>query len=411
MTLRTATLRGSTDGRIRVQAGMTDFFTHMVGLPGAPRDWLIGIALLCAAVVFGNGFHFALFRLLKRKEAEGKAQGLGIRKYMHAPARAVLLTILVRVALALTPGLPDAVHGSLNQTVEIALVLALGWLGIGGVYVAQGLVLRKADITVADNLRARRLHTQMQFVRQLAIGAVVLVDAAALLWSMHNPGLWKYGTGLLASAGLASLFLASAAKSTVSNLLAGMQIALTEPIRIDDVVVISGEWGRIAEITSTYVVVNIWDQRTLIVPLSFFIEQPFTNWTRSGANIMGTAFLYLDYSVPVDEVRAELQRVVAESPLWDGRVCGLQVTDLREKTMELRCLMSSRDSGQNFDLRCLVREKMMAFVRDHYPDALPTLRIESRTDATRTLHAKAPVSTPVKTNRAPNPLESTADQA
>jgi len=369
---------------------------------------MVGIAILCAAVVFGNGFHFALFHLLKRKEAQGRAQGLGIRKHLRVPARAVLLAILVRVALAFVPGLPDTVRGPLDQSVEILLVLALGWLGIGSVYVLQGLVLRKADITVADNLRARRLHTQMQFVRQLAIGAVVLVDAAALLWSMHNPGLWKYGTGLLASAGLASLFLASAAKSTVSNLLAGMQIALTEPIRIDDVVVISGEWGRIAEITSTYVVVNIWDQRTLIVPLSFFIEQPFANWTRAGADIMGTAFLYLDYTVPVEAIRAELMHIVSSSPLWDGRVCGLQVTDLRERTMELRCLMSSRDSGQNFDLRCMVRERMIAFVREHYPHALPTLRVESRPNRERAEGLAPQATAPVEANLVPNPLESTA---
>ncbi len=388
---------------------MTDFFTRTLGLPGAPRDWLIGIALLCAAVVFGNGFHFILFRLLKHRDVQDHAQGLGLRKHLQAPARAVLMAILVRVALSFVPGLSDAVRGTLEQAIEIVLVLALGWLGVGGVYVAQAFILRKADITVADNLRARRLHTQMQFVRQLAISAVLLVDAAALLWSMHNPGLWKYGTGLLASAGLASLFLASAAKSTVSNLLAGMQIAFTEPIRIDDVVVINGEWGRIAEITSTYVVVNIWDQRTLIVPLSFFIEQPFANWTRTGADIMGTAFLYLDYSVPVEAVRAELMRVVSESPLWDRRVCGLQVTDLRERTMELRCLISSRDSGKNFDLRCVVREKMIAFVRDHYPHALPTLRVESRPEAEQHSEGPTTATAPVEANRTPNPLESTAN--
>ncbi|MDR3740017.1 MAG: mechanosensitive ion channel [Terracidiphilus sp.] len=390
---------------------MTQFFTQSLGLPGAPRDWLIGITLVCAAVVFGNGFHYVLFRILKHREALERGQRLGIRRYLQAPARAVLLTILLRVALSFVPGLPDSTSGPLDQAVEIALVLALGWFGIGCVYVAQAFVLRKADLTVADNLRARRLHTQMQFVRRVAIGAVVLVDAAALLWSMHNPGLWKYGTGLLASAGLASLILASAAKSTVSNLLAGMQIALTEPIRIDDVVFINGEWGRIAEITSTYIVVNIWDQRTLIVPLSFFIEQPFTNWTRTGSEILGTAFLYLDYTVPVEALRAELMRIVSESPLWDGRVCGLQVTDLRERTMELRCLMSSRDSGRSFDLRCVVREKMIAFVRDHYPHALPTLRMESQPDTAQHSGMPLTATAPIEANRTPNPLESTASPA
>lgn len=342
------------------------------------REWMLGIFLFCAVVVFGNGIHYILFKILKKKEAKSGARGFGVRRYLEAPARAVFLAICVRIALPFVPAMSPALHDRIDQVVEILLVLFIGWLATGGVYVCQSMLLRRFDITAADNLRARRLHTQVQFLRRLAIAAVIVLDAAALLWSMHNPGLWKYGTGLLASAGLASLFLAAAAKSTVSNLLAGMQIALSEPIRIDDVVVIAGEWGRIAEITSTYVVVNIWDERTLIVPLSFFIEQPFTNWTRTGADIMGTAFLYLDYSVPVEPLRQELQRIAKESPLWDGRVCGLQVTNLSEKTMELRCLVSSSDSGKNFDLRCLVREKMIEFVRDKFPEALPTLRFEAR---------------------------------
>ncbi len=263
-------------------------------------------------------------------------------------------------------------------------MLLLGWLAISAVYLFEAVIQRRYDITQADNLRARQIHTQIQFFRRILLALVVMLDAAAVLWSLHDPQLWKFGTGLLASAGLASLILATAARSTASNLLAGMQIALTEPIRIDDVVVIAGEWGRIAEITSTYVVVNIWDQRTLIVPLSYFIEQPFANWTRSGAAIMGTAFLYLDYSVPVEPLRAELQRIVQQSPLWDGRVCGLQMTNLTEHTIELRCLMSSTDSGRNFDLRCFVREKMIEFVRTHYPQALPAMRMELRDRATST---------------------------
>lgn len=390
---------------------MNEFFAKLSSLPMPRHQWMIGVILLCVVVVFGNGFHYLLFRLLRRKQAENFAAGLGLRTYLQGPARAVLLLIMVRIAAPFVPGVPPSLLDRVNQFVEIALVLSLGWLAIGGVYVLQALVLRRFDITAADNLRARRLHTQMQFLRRMMIGAVVVLDASALLWSMHNPGLWKYGTGLLASAGLASLALAAAGKSTVSNLLAGMQIALAEPIRIDDVVVIAGEWGRIAEITSTYVVVNIWDQRTLIVPLSYFIEQPFANWTRKGADILGTAFLYLDYSVPVEALRAELTRVVAESPLWDKRVCGLQVTDLREHTMEIRCLVSSADSGKSFDLRCLVREKMIGFVKEHYPHALPTMRVEARRDAVRTGEQQpkreVPPVAPVEANQSPNPLEST----
>jgi small-conductance mechanosensitive channel len=278
----------------------------------------------------------------------------------------------------MVPGIPTLYRDRFEQLVECLLVVFMGWLAIGGVYVFQAVTLRRFDISAADNLRARRVHTQMQFFRRILIAFVVVLTAGALLWSFHDARLWKFGTGLLASAGLASLVLATAAKTTASNLLAGLQIALSEPIRVDDVVVIEGEWGRIDEITSTYVVVKIWDQRTLVVPLSYFIEKPFANWTRHSGEILGTAFLYVDYSVPVEPLRAELTRVVSESPLWDKRVCGLQVTNLSEQTMELRCLMSSADSSRNFDLRCLVREKMIEFLRENYPQALPTFRIETR---------------------------------
>lgn len=340
------------------------------------HEWLLGIFLFCLVIVFGSGIHYFLFRLLRKRQASKVYTGLNIQKYLARPARAVLLAIGLLIVLPLVTAIPEKLRGDLEHYTWMALVILLGWLAISGVYLFEAAVHYRFDIKRPDNLRARQIHTQIQFFRRMLVALVIVLDVAALLWSLHNPQLWKFGTGLLASAGLASLILATAAKSTASNLLAGMQIALTEPIRIDDVVVIAGEWGRIAEITSTYVVVNIWDQRTLIVPLSYFIEQPFTNWTRSGAEIMGTAFLYVDYSVPVEPLRTELRRIAEHSPLWDGRVCGLQVTNLSEHTMELRCLVSSADSGKNFDLRCEVREKMIDFVRANYPHALPTLRME-----------------------------------
>ena len=276
------------------------------------------------------------------------------------------------------PRISDALLEQAEQSVACLLVLFLGWLAIGGVYVLQAVTLSRFDTSVADNLRARRVHTQMQFFRRVLIFIIVLLDAGALLWSLHDERLWKFGTGFLASAGLASLVMAAAAKSTASNLIAGMQIALTEPIRIDDVVVIQGEWGRIEEITTTYVIVKIWDERRLVVPLSYFIEQPYENWTRRRGDLLGTAFLYVDYSVPLEPLRAELRRIVEESSLWDKRVCGLQVTSLTDRSMELRCLISAPGSSQCFDLRCLVREKMIAFIHENYPSALPSWRVEMR---------------------------------
>jgi small-conductance mechanosensitive channel len=340
------------------------------------QDWMYVILLFSAVVVFGNGFHYLVFRLLRRQQTDTRPRGLGLQKYLAWPARAVFLSIGLLIVLPLTPRLSPQWLDRIEEVVQCLLVLFLGWLAIGGVFVFQTVMLSRFDTTVADNLRARTVHTQMQFFRRILITIVVIVDAGALFWSLHDQRLWSYGTGLLASAGLASLLLAVAAKSTASNLIAGLQIAISEPIRIDDVVVIQGEWGRIEEITSTYVVVRIWDERRLVVPLSFFIEQPFENWTRRTGDLLGTVFLYTDYSVPVEPLRAELLLLVQESPLWDKRVCGLQVTNLTDRSMELRCLMSSSGSSQLFDLRCLVREKMVEFLRETYPHALPTLRIE-----------------------------------
>jgi small-conductance mechanosensitive channel len=204
-----------------------------------------------------------------------------------------------------------------------------------------------------------------------------VVTVGALLWSFRDQRLWQYGTGLLASAGLASIVLATAAKSTVSNLLAGLQIAVTEPLRLEDVVIVQGEWGRIEEITATYVVVRIWDQRRLVVPLTYFIENSFQNWTRNSTDILAVAFLYVDYSIPVAELRTQLEAVVRATPLWDGTMCRMQVTNLTEHAMELRCVTSARNSSDAWDLKCLVREEMTAYIQKNYPDAFPRTRFAS----------------------------------
>jgi small-conductance mechanosensitive channel len=336
--------------------------------------WFLAIFLFCAAIVLSNSVHFILFRLLRRKEAQSATPGWGVQRELGRPARAVFLLTCLLAVLPAVPDLPANIAATLHQGLIIAIVLALGWFAIGLVYVLQAVTLRRYDLTAENNIRARRVHTQLQIIRRLLIGFIVLVDFGAVLWSFDNPRLWHYGSGLLASAGVASLILATAAKSTASNLLAGIQIALTEPIRIDDVVVVENEWGRIEEITSAYVVIKIWDLRRIIVPLSYFIENSFYNWSRESTDIMGTAFLYVDYSIPVEELRKQLDVVVHPDPLWDGKVCGLQVTNLSEHTMEIRCLMSSHNSSMNFDLRCNVREKMTAWIQQTYPDAFPRTR-------------------------------------
>jgi len=360
------------------------------------HGWFFAIFLFCGALVLANLVHYILFRVIRRKEARTTGWGWGLQQYLGRPARAVFFLTVLLAVLPAIPDLPDHIEDIIRQGLIMTMVAALGWFAVGCIYVFQAAILRKYDLTADNNVQARRVHTQFQLFRRMGITFVVIIDLGALLWTFNDPRIWHYGSGLLASAGIASLILATAAKSTASNLLAGLQIALTEPIRIDDVVVIQGEWGRIEEINSAYVVVRIWDLRRLIVPLTFFIENSFQNWTRESSDIMGTAFLYVDYSIPVEALRAQLNQVVHPSPLWNGKVCGLQVTNLTDKTMELRCLMSSRNSSENFDLRCIVREQMIAFIQQNYPDAFPTTRFTTLPDSPLHSSANNPLAAPTQ---------------
>jgi hypothetical protein len=225
-----------------------------------------------------------------------------------------------------------------------------------------------------DNLVSRRLGTQVQVLRHIATFIIVLITIALML--MTFPAIRHVGESLFASAGLAAIVGGLAARSTLTNLLAGIQIALTQPIRLEDAVIVEGEWGWVEEITTTYVVVRIWDLRRMLLPLTYFIEKPFQNWTRESTDLLGTVFVYADYTVPVESVREELHRVLESSGMWDGKTWGLQMTNLSERTVELRALMSAPSGPQAFDLRCHVREKLIAFLQQQYPHCLPRARAD-----------------------------------
>lgn len=340
------------------------------------QTWFFALFLFCGVVVLSNVVHYVVFRILRRREKESKdGRWSNIQQYLSHPARAIFFITCLLIVLPAVSRVPAAIETLIRQGLVMALVAALGWFAVGCIYFFQAATLRRYDLGAENNIRARRVHTQFQLFRRMLISFVVIIDIGALLWTFNDPRIWHYGSGLLASAGVASIILATAAKSTVANFLAGLQIAITEPIRIDDVVVVQGEWGRVEEINSAYVIIRIWDLRRLIVPLSYFIENSFQNWTRESADIMGTALLYLDYSIPVEDLRRQLNTIVHASHLWDQKVCGLQVTNLTEHSMEIRCLVSSRNASENFDLRCLVREQMSAWIQQHYPAAFPTARV------------------------------------
>lgn len=290
--------------------------------------------------------------------------------------RAGGLVVYLAITQAVLRGAPDALIGIelLRHLNALLLVTAMTWLGIRCIRAVSHTIVELNPADAADNYYARRVQTQTRVLERSATVLLVLLGAGTALMTL--PLLKQIGTSLLASAGVAGLIVGFAAKPVLSNLLAGLQIALTQPIRLEDVVIVQNEWGHIEEITGSYVVVRIWDQRRLIVPLQWFIENPFQNWTRRTADILGTVLLWFDYRLPLEPVRREAERICENAGEWDRRLCTVQVVDANERAMQLRVLVSAANASHAWDLRCKMREGLLDFVQRNYPDYLPRLRAE-----------------------------------
>jgi small-conductance mechanosensitive channel len=287
--------------------------------------------------------------------------------------RVIVPVIGIIFALPLI-GLPQQYAGILAKGSSIVIILAVTWVLFQVVSLSEKAVLAKYDITAADNLRARKLYTQIHVLSNALYLIIIVFTTASVLMLFEEAR--RLGTSLLASAGVIGIIVGFAAQHTTANLFAGFQLAMTQPIRLDDVVIVEGEWGRIEEITLTYVVLHIWDDRRLIVPLSYFIEKPFQNWTRASAHLLGSVFLWVDYSLPVGELRTAVQRAVETSPLWDQRFWNMQVTDTTDRAMQVRVLATAADSSKAWDLRCEIREKLIGFLQKQLPQHLPRLRAD-----------------------------------
>ena len=345
-------------------------------IAGLPSDVVAAILQLLAAAAVGVAVYAFLY-LAVRRVAGRTMTGVDDAAVRHGrwPLRFLLPALALYLALpAVRPDLPDAAVRWLDVSLGVVLPVLFGWLLVGVVRVFEDFALERLDLDARDNLEARKRFTQVRILKRIALVLIVVFTVGVILMSFDR--LRQIGTGLLASAGLAGLIIGFSAQKVLGNLVAGIQIAITQPIRIDDVVIVEGEWGRVEEITLSYVVVRIWDLRRLVVPISYFLENPFQNWTRTSADLLGTVFLYLDYRVPVEELRSELHRVLRETELWDGEVWGLQVTDTDERTMTVRALMSAPDSGTAWNLRCLVRERLIDWLQREHPESLPRVRSE-----------------------------------
>lgn len=338
------------------------------------NNWLFSLVVFGSALVAGAGLYLVVVFIIKRWDKLPVLGGIKIKaEQLKGPLRFLFPVICISFINPFLR-LPPEVHAGFSRFLHLLLILAVSWLILRIIHVVRDLILSRHDISVKDNLQARQIYTQIRVIERILTVVVIIFAFSFMLMSF--PRVRQMGVSLLASAGVIGIILGFAAQKTLGNIIAGIQIAIAQPIRLDDVVIVENEWGWIEEINLIYVVVRIWDLRRLVLPISYFIENPFQNWTRTSADILGYVFIYADYTVPVKEVRSELTRILENSSYWDKKVNVLEVTNANERTVELRALMSAIDSPTAWNLRCQVREKLLDFLQKNYPDCLPKTRVE-----------------------------------
>jgi small-conductance mechanosensitive channel len=337
-------------------------------------DWALAAAILVSAAIVALLLHAALLWLARRFMGERQTFLRTVLAATMGPTRLGLLLIALAIALPTTP-LAGETADILARLLGLVTICLLGWVALTALHIGADLYLRRFRLDLADNLLARKHVTQVRVFERVLEVVIVLVTIGFAL--MTFDAVRQYGVTLFASAGVAGIIAGLAARPVLSNFFAGVQLAVAQPIRIDDAVIVENESGTIEEITFSYVVVKLWDLRRMVVPLSYFIEKPFQNWTRTGGELIGTVFLYVDHTAPIETIRKKLTEIVGQSNLWNGKVASLQVSDCKETTIELRALVSADNASTLWDLRCDVREKLIDFLQREYPTALPRRRYEA----------------------------------
>jgi small-conductance mechanosensitive channel len=342
------------------------------GYGQAVADDMIRLAVLvgvCVAVLFViQVAHLVLLRAGRRVHLLGE-----LANRSHRPFQLLAVVYVLEIGLR-SSGLSGGWRGPVVHALDLVLIGAAAWLLTGLLFVIEDGALTRFRTDVRDNQQARTVHTQVQVIRRFTAVSVAVIAIGAMLMTFREARL--VGTSLLASAGVAAAIAAFAAQTLLSNVFAGLQLAFGKSLRLDDVVVIDNEWGRIEDITLTYIVLHIWDDRRLILPTSYFTTHPFENWTRNESSLLGSVEFDLDWAVPVDDMREELRTVLTRTSEWDGRVSVLQVTDAVDGNVHLRALVSAPDAPTLWDLRCLVRERLVTWLREQHPEALPKTRAE-----------------------------------
>lgn len=351
---------------------MNKTYAHFI--PAWVPDWLVAVIAMMVIAAVAAAFLGVIRMLVRRLLPTDRTLSLTVLQHAGGLAQ-LALTLLV--AGLVTPALPldKATNLIIERIIFAAFIVLMGWIAIIASDLAINRYMSRYHSDTADNLLARKAITQMRLLKRTVDVVIGIITIGFAL--MTFDAVRQFGVSLFASAGIAGLAVGFAAKPLLENLVAGVQLAITQPFRIDDVVVVNNEWGWIEEINSTYVVVRCWDWRRLVVPLSYMMTNPFQNWTRSSSNLIGTVMFNVDYMADVGRIRTKVEDIVKTSKLWDGNVINVAVTDLSEHTMQVRILATSSDSGKNFDLRCEIREKILCWMREEYPEALPRRRTEA----------------------------------
>jgi small-conductance mechanosensitive channel len=336
-------------------------------------QWVLGLGLVVGAILVALLVQDIAARLIKRAIGPNRPAIRTFLERIAGPARLALCLAGVALVLPLAP-LSDALRDQLTHFFVVAVIALIGWITMRAVDMSAARYLQHFRMDVEENFLARKHITQVRVFKRVTDTLVVVIAVSAALMTFDS--VRQYGVSLFASAGAAGLIVGFAARPLLSNLIAGVQIAITQPIRIEDAVIIENEWGWVEDIASTYVVIRLWDWRRMVVPLSYFIERPFQNWTRDTQSLIGTIILHVDYGADVPRIRRRLEEIARECRLWDGAVVNLQVVDTNPHTIELRALVSARTAPQSWDLRCEVREKLVAYLREEMPEAFPRERRE-----------------------------------
>ncbi len=365
--------------------------------------------LIIPSIIFAVcGILLILSVILKKKVVKKHGLSDVLVRNVKAPIKGFIVLTLLYVIFEILK-YRWVLYPVIEHLYSTLVIICFGWMTIKILNLISALLLNYYDIQQSDNYRARQVHTQVKVFKRLSIALVVIFVTIGILMTFES--VREQGVSLLASAGVLSIIIGLAAQKTMGNLFGGIQIAISQPIRIDDVVVVENEWGRIEEIHLTYVVVKLWDMRRLIVPISYFTDRVFQNWTQKTADILGTVLLYVDYTLPITPLREEFNKWIEGNKLWDGKVKVIQITNTTDRVMEIRILTSSPNSGASFDLRCAIREHMISFNQKNYPNAFPrtrshTLHMDDEDESHTHTAPKDPVRAPAPTLDAhPKPMD------